>query len=111
MDAIVLQLGQLRARQGRFDEAIKYANDLHGAVAAKYGERHIKTLSALVLVYDNLLAADRRGTASRSSKRSVTCPLKHRRTSASACILVPEDFISPPVMKRPPVLARLGEWR
>jgi serine/threonine protein kinase/tetratricopeptide (TPR) repeat protein len=59
MDAIVLQLGQLRARQGRFDEAVKYAHDLHSAVASKFGERNVKTLSALVLVYDNLLAAGR----------------------------------------------------
>jgi hypothetical protein len=59
MDAIVLQLGQLRARQGRFDEATKYAYELHGAVAERFGERSVKTLSALVLVYDNLLQGNR----------------------------------------------------
>jgi tetratricopeptide (TPR) repeat protein len=61
MDTLVLQLGQLRARQGRFDEAAKYAYQLHDAVAAKFGERNVKTLSALVLVYDNLLQANRAG--------------------------------------------------
>src|SRR5206468_3076693 len=59
MDVIILQFGRLRAKQGRFDESIKYAHQLHSAVAAKYGERHIRTLSALVLVYDNLLQGNR----------------------------------------------------
>src|SRR5438045_236256 len=41
MDVITLQLSRLRAKQKRFDEAIKYAYELHDAVAAKYGERHV----------------------------------------------------------------------
>jgi len=59
MDVITLLLSELRAKQKRFDEAIKYAYELHGAVAAKYGERHVRTLSALVLVYDSLIQGNR----------------------------------------------------
>ena len=61
MDVIILQLGRLRAKQKRFDEAVNFANELYRAVAGKYGERHIRTLSAVILVYDNLIQANRFG--------------------------------------------------
>jgi serine/threonine protein kinase/tetratricopeptide (TPR) repeat protein len=59
MDVLVLQLSQLRAKQGRFDEAVKFAHEFYGAVQSKYGQRSVRSLSAVVLVYDSLIQANR----------------------------------------------------
>jgi hypothetical protein len=59
MDTLVLHLSLLRAKQGNWDEAVKYSCELHDAVVAKYGERSTRAMSALVLVYDNLIQASR----------------------------------------------------
>jgi tetratricopeptide (TPR) repeat protein len=59
MDTLVLQLAQVRAKQKRFDEAVQLAHQFHSAVAERFGQRSVRTLSAVVLVYDNLLQADR----------------------------------------------------
>jgi tetratricopeptide (TPR) repeat protein len=59
MDTIVLHLSQLRARQKKFDEAVKYAYELHSGVAGKFGEKSVQAFSAVVLVYDNLIQANR----------------------------------------------------
>lgn len=59
MDTLVLHLSLLRAKQENWDEAVKYSCELHDAVVAKYGERSTRAMSALVLVYDNLIQARR----------------------------------------------------
>jgi tetratricopeptide (TPR) repeat protein len=59
MEVLVLHLSQLRRQQGRHDEAVRLACDLHGALVDKFGARHSKTLSLVVLVFDNLLTANR----------------------------------------------------
>jgi serine/threonine protein kinase/Tfp pilus assembly protein PilF len=59
MDVLTLHLSQLRAKQGRFDDAVKLSCELHDQVVAKYGEYSSRSLTLLVLVYDNLIQAKR----------------------------------------------------